>query len=458
MPTPSYIATADGKVYEDEFALTLGRPMPDPWDEKDEYKPVDNMAKEEPSRNIFLPITENKPIEEELPNSFEVAAARQKASVRPREGRGEGGTTKVLSEYVPHAIKQMATLPERVTQASETMRTTGVYDPGPAVETAIALYGANAPFIKPGSLGIFGGTLAKNVDRAKLNEAQLLEGRGEHPVSIFQRTGWYRGNEGRWKFEIPDQGAKLKQEVVPELIWTKDAKTGEVSAVASGKEYLDTVDPSRIKRMDDLLDHPKLYEAYPWVKDIKIKVVDDPHFSGSANFEERRISINQNQFDDPAELMKTLLHEIQHMIQGREGFAKGANYVREGEFKHDWHNEIDDKLFEASRLWEEAHIELGREPTLADFTPKERELIKKADRLNEIYKEMQKIAPELAENNYMKTAGEVEARNVERRSEQPAHFNKLVPPSKTEIFPSSKQIINKDPVFYAPYGPGGEGR
>lgn len=56
----------------------------------------------------------------------------------------------------------------------------------------------------------FGGVEAKFADFKKLAEAYKLEQQDYSPRLIWSRTGWYRGVDGRWRFEINDSGAKLK--------------------------------------------------------------------------------------------------------------------------------------------------------------------------------------------------------------------------------------------------------
>ena len=56
----------------------------------------------------------------------------------------------------------------------------------------------------------FGGVEAKFADFKKLAEAYKLEQQDYSPRLIWSRTGWYRGGDGRWRFEINDSGARLK--------------------------------------------------------------------------------------------------------------------------------------------------------------------------------------------------------------------------------------------------------
>ena len=56
----------------------------------------------------------------------------------------------------------------------------------------------------------FGGVEAKFADFKKLAEAYKLEQQDYSPRLIWSGAGWYRGGDGRWRFEINDSGAKLK--------------------------------------------------------------------------------------------------------------------------------------------------------------------------------------------------------------------------------------------------------
>jgi hypothetical protein len=592
MPTPSYIATADGQVYEDEFSLSLGRAMPieerpalpkgdredrpyspfpkgtyNPDEHKGGENPIDltmpdlgedfyrrlgkqkfiqeflwskgvdpapyspgRKMEDEPtesekarrrnnaelpsgdylkslekemeafpyllqeannfpefakiykqdisdSRNIFLPITSNKPSEEELPNSFEVAAARQKASVRPREGRGEGGTTKVLSEYLPHAINQMATLPERVTQASETMRTTGVYDPGPAVETALALYGANAPFIKPGSLGIFGGKGAyldewmgygspdKNVAfQNRLTNYHKMKERNISDDLAFELTGVYKGHEGELKFEIPDAQGKLsdlykekaKEALDTPLSW--EQVPGDVNVTGLKKQFHEG-------KLDDLLEHKELYDAYPWLSHVYIKVLkDDPKtsYGGWASYNDKNptksvIAFKEEYLKNPEALRKLLLHEVQHLVQGYEGFAKGASYMQKEPLITAFDEEVNALAAEVEPIRLKVLKRLEGDKSVI-ITKEEKDKYLFYDKVYNTFQKFKEAAEELGRLNYYRTAGEVESRNVEKRSAFSKDQIRRIKPDSTEAYLPEDQIISKEVELYNPFDKEGKAK
>src|SRR6267154_1914574 len=91
-------------------------------------------------------------------------------------------------------------------------------------------------------------------------------------------------------------------------------------------------------KLSNILDHPELYAAYPQLKDIK--VIRDSGYSATGAQYERGSGVGGltgaqiRMGTKAAEDKGTLMHEIQHAIQGYEGFAKGGapskstNYLR----------------------------------------------------------------------------------------------------------------------------------
>ncbi|MDQ1341016.1 MAG: hypothetical protein QG567_2174, partial [Campylobacterota bacterium] len=82
-----------------------------------------------------------------------------------------------------------------------------------------------------------------------------------------------------------------------------------------------------ICRLYDAVDSPALFENYPEFKDIDISVnissAGRGMKSGSFDIANNRIEVFA---DSNRDAMLVLLHELQHAIQAREGFALGASY------------------------------------------------------------------------------------------------------------------------------------
>ena len=76
--------------------------------------------------------------------------------------------------------------------------------------------------------------------------------------------------------------------------------------------------------MSNVLKHSKLYEAYPEIKDIPVS-----YFSGNRKeygyFDPSTGTIGINKNISKDNQIDTILHEIQHYIQNREGWSGGAN-------------------------------------------------------------------------------------------------------------------------------------
>jgi hypothetical protein len=144
------------------------------------------------------------------------------------------------------------------------------------------------------SLGLFGGRFAKEAE----DLAVKMEGKGFKDVAIKKMTGLERGADGAWRNEIDDSKSVYK----PENFQGGFAYTHEI------------------------LDHPELYKNYPELKDVGVfevnQVGDSPNNHGMFNPDQGHIQIKKGL--PPEEAHATLIHEIQHYIQHKEGFAMGV--------------------------------------------------------------------------------------------------------------------------------------
>ena len=142
----------------------------------------------------------------------------------------------------------------------------------------------------------FGGTKAETANITQLSRAKEMELNGEKTETIRPKTGWSRGLDNKWKFEIDDSKAKYKEE-----------------KIRLGKAV----------NLNEVLEHKDLFKAYPDLKKVKVKEISNLDARGiySPNFD--CIFINENL--PTQEKLKSLIHEVQHAIQVREGFAVGES-------------------------------------------------------------------------------------------------------------------------------------
>ena len=84
--------------------------------------------------------------------------------------------------------------------------------------------------------------------------------------------------------------------------------------------------PTNVSWLKDVVDHPELFERYPFLKDVS--VVWDRNVEGVAEYSpgtrSMRINPARINFSSNKKLLgESILHEVQHAIQGKEGW-KGA--------------------------------------------------------------------------------------------------------------------------------------
>lgn len=142
-----------------------------------------------------------------------------------------------------------------------------------------------------------------------LKVAEKMERGKKDAKAIKLATGWERGADGKWRYEMPD--AKIKD--------MKDIGGGNIV-----KRFDDDMLWNDGK-LADVIDAPGLFEAYPQLKDVRIDtdaIMNDMPSNGEYNPKTNTITIHA----DELKYMNSILnHEIQHAIQSIEGFATGGN-------------------------------------------------------------------------------------------------------------------------------------
>lgn len=149
------------------------------------------------------------------------------------------------------------------------------------------------------------GINARTADSAALRRAEALEKSGTDNETIRQETGWYRGMDGQWRFEIDDSKIKLRYEATAE----------------NGRETI-----PNYTTLGNLIDAPELFAAYPDMKnmDVVFQDLNDGAY-GAYNRQFDSIDLSRKLKSSQYDLLDTLTHEIQHAVQNREGFTRGTN-------------------------------------------------------------------------------------------------------------------------------------
>lgn len=237
-----------------------------------------------------------------------------------------------------------------------------------------------------------------------LSVARKMEEEKKDAKAIKMATGWERGADGKWRYEMPD--AKIKD--------TMDVGGGHIV-----KRYEDDMlwNGGKLSRV---IDAPELFKAYPQLKDVRIDtdaIMNDMPSNGEYNSKTNTITIHA---DDLKYMNGILNHEIQHVIQDIEGFAKGGSprLVR---------GEVKKKLNEVTKQIRQLRAE-GKEDEAKALIEKNRGLYN-AYQKNDDY------------NSYKSLAGEVEARNVSAR------LNMTHKERRKSLAESTEDVARKDQIF-----------
>lgn len=275
----------------------------------------------------------------------------------------------------------------------------------------------------------FAGARAATADTHALVTAQDRLDAGEDPETVRQETGWHRGADGRMRFEISDADALLKAD-------TSGAEGRRTIGQMFPLGYYGDEVGLTVGRM---LHHPALFAAYPAIADIKVKMVYDlrgDDVKGSFNPSTNTITLNQNASWRDA--MSTLLHEIQHGIQGIEGFATGDSPERLAGTMPDEKAMNDAKLLARFMAKGESAFDarqrfmryMGRDPSADGAYMAERyepdEIARMASTPLDAYK---------------RNAGEVEARNTQARQNMTDAERRATPPGSTADVADADVIV-----------------
>ena len=184
----------------------------------------------------------------------------------------------------------------------------------------------------------FAGEHAKNANLSLLDRAKLMDKNGDSSEDIRKTTGWFKGYDGKWRFEIDDSmividtSGRLSKnpdirrfyELMDKVHIDGNATDSEIAELSKLDKKLDGVS-LRPKTLGELLVHTKLFDAYPELANVAVAFVNLGEAKGSYNRYSNSIELNKNLLVLKNDLKRTLLHEIQHAIQNIEDFSGGTS-------------------------------------------------------------------------------------------------------------------------------------
>lgn len=305
----------------------------------------------------------------------------------------------------------------------------------------------------------FGGNFAMAGERSRTADLEALQRAkelAENDVAaetILEQTGWYQGRDGKWRFEIDDSGMEYRRDADANLMQEEGYRRLQELTAREERGELTNQEREEMNRLEaeyearvfeekfelsDFLQHDALFEAYPQLRHTGLRF--EALEPGTNGFYDRRngtIVLSQELIGAPE---ATLLHEIQHVIQGVEGFTGGSSprywneqmengadirrndgAIREGE------TEYRRILNEAPEEFREKVQQLERAQQAGDMDAAEAivdELLggEYADLWNELdmadfQRRMDRGEQRLPSDLYRNTAGEIEARDVAARKD-----------------------------------------
>lgn len=244
-----------------------------------------------------------------------------------------------------------------------------------------------------------------------LSVAKDMEKNKKKAKAIKAATGWERGADGKWRYEMPDVVLRDPKEWV-------NKKTLTLSDI--------------VEKPNDLFkEYPELFDAYPKLKDVKIQ---KGRAKMGGSYYDNTITLNLGGIREAIKydldihykiatrlLKRTLVHEVQHYIQHEEGFAKGGSeqFVRDA---------IKDEFEKVIKQIRGLRAE-GKEDEAKALAERNKALYNAYANEKDSYK------------NYKSLSGEVEARNVSAR------LNMTPDERRKTLAESTEDVARKDQIF-----------
>lgn len=285
-------------------------------------------------------------------------------------------------------------------------------------------------------VGVIGAKRLENasVVMKDLDLAKSLEASKKTPRQIKLLTGWERGTDLLWRYELPY--GKLKSLDIKKL-----------PVIVAG-------DKSRtFTKLSDILDAPELLKAYGEKTDEKIM----PHSGLRTKFYKTNIADVTVVFDDnvrpgegyfdmfdnqivlssdPKDRLQVLIHEVQHYVQMREDFEDGSSPASSQSQVWNVDSELMNRVREAEKNLETIKMikDLSYEKTMKEELSRVKKQLK--DFRATVYSKGLN-----AWDWYERNAGETEARNAAKRSMMSPEKRLTTTLAKTEDIAKKDQIV-----------------
>lgn len=266
--------------------------------------------------------------------------------------------------------------------------------------SGLAASGKNVLKTDPTQVNIFAGLRAQNPPSKTFKEAEQMVELGTNSDAVWRHTGWRKGQDKKWRFEIDDTKSKYNWETIKPEINKQTRQTGRVK--------IDTT-------VGEALAHNKLYEQYPELRNARLVIRDQKDGAHGAFYPSTgTIELSPKLSEDAAR--KTLLHEIQHWVQNKEQFFSGANTAQ-----YEGHPEV-------MKLLDDQRAAREKWTRAAMNNAPEAEVLRYAKEVNDLTKDITNLTFRF----YRGKAGEIESRLVEERVDMDSDMLPISSPSFNE--------------------------
>lgn len=184
----------------------------------------------------------------------------------------------------------------------------------------------------------YAGRKSRTANMSLHQKALDMEKSGKSSEGIRKETGWFKGADGEWRYEINDADMQFSGKgffTNPDVIRFNELNEKFVYGTITEKELEEVQALSKNlegvrktpKYLRDYIKHDELFKAYPELEGIEVSFDYLEGERGHYDSKRDRIFIDSRLRGNDEQLKNTLIHEIQHAIQHIEGFATGADYA-----------------------------------------------------------------------------------------------------------------------------------
>jgi hypothetical protein len=210
---------------------------------------------------------------------------------------------------------------------------------------------ANKPIVNPSIIGAETELGQKQIGLYEklIKDSKALGGKAPTQERLFERTGVYKGSDGKYRFDLDDRDAAFNTTFLKNSL-VKNPNMKNQPILLSGNIVSYSGLNPKLFNLREVLDFDSLYKqygktlkvgdkAYSNIGNLKVKFTSKTNgVRGSYSGDTDTITLNITDKDgfrikDLGQIESTLLHEVQHAIQRREGFNYGSNmdnFLRSG--------------------------------------------------------------------------------------------------------------------------------